>query len=560
MKYFEKSASLAAVLFLAACGGGGGGSSPLELSVASFSEFKLTENSLGSWPIEASVNKSASPISHSISGGPDSGDFSISGNLLSFVGSANYEAASDLNKDGVYEVYVTTSSGTASSTQTIYIRVTDVAEAPSISTAAISNTPENSSVVATISASDEDSNSVLTYSLVDSAGSKDEALLSIDSAIGTVTFVTAPNFESPSDLNADNTVDFTVMVSDGALSTQSDYTFSITNVNEAPTISTASIANKAEGITALGTISASDPDSGSSLSFSLVNSEGLKDEGLLAIDSSSGSITFAVAPDYESPSDIGLNNTIEFSVKVSDGSLSATQSYSLSITNVNEAPIISSTSFSIAEQSTAVGSISASDPDASTTLTFSLASGSAAVDDAKFSINSTTGAVSFLATPNFESPTDNGLDNVYNFTVNVSDGSLTSSQAVAISVGNVNESPSFSIASAQRYTENSDTTVISSIAASDPDASSSLTYSLSGTDASKFSISSSGNLSFAAAPDYETPVDSGGNNIYNVSVGVSDGSISSTVSLVITVSDDTTDNFGIKLPGKVAIAELKKES
>ena len=558
MKYFEKSASLAAVLFLTACGGGGGGSTPLELTVASFSEFKLTENSLGSWPIDASVNKSASPISHSISGGPDSGDFSISGNLLSFVGSANYEAASDLNKDGVYEVYVTTSSGTASSTQTIYIRVTDVAEAPSISTAAISNTPENSSAVATISASDEDRNSVLTYSLVDSAGSKDEALLSIDSAIGTVTFVTAPNFESPSDLNADNTVDFTVMVSDGALSTQSDYTFSITNVNEAPTISTASIANKAEGITALGTISASDPDSGSSLSFSLVNSEGLKDEGLLSIDSSSGSITFAVAPDYESPSDIGLNNTIEFSVKVSDGSLSATQSYSLSITNVNEAPIISSTSFSIAEQSTAVGSISASDPDASTTLTFSLASGSVAVDDAKFSINSTTGTVSFLATPNFESPTDNGLDNVYNFTVNVSDGSLTSSQAVAISVGNVNESPSFSIASAQSYTENSVATI--SVAASDPDASSSLTYALSGTDASKFSISSSGNLSFVAAPDYETPIDSGGNNIYNVSVGVSDGSLSSTVSLVITVSDDTADNFGIKLPAKVAIAELKKES
>ena len=382
--------------------------------------------------------------------------------------------------------------------------------------------------------------------------------MSIDSAIGTVTFVTAPNFESPSDLNADNTVDFTVMVSDGALSTQSDYTFSITNVNEAPTISTASIANKAEGITALGTISASDQDSDSTLSFSLVNSEGLKDEGLLSIDSSSGSITFAVAPDYESPSDIGLNNTIEFSVKVSDGSLSATQSYSLSITNVNEAPIISSASFSIAEQSTAVGSISASDPDASTTLTFSLASGSAAVDDAKFSINSTTGAVSFLATPNFESPTDNGLDNVYNFTVNVSDGSLTSSQAVAISVGNVNESPSFSIASAQSYTENSVVTI--SVAASDPDASSSLTYALSGTDASKFSISSSGNLSFVAAPDYETPIDSGGNNIYNISVGVSDGSISSTVSLVITVSDDTADNFGIKLPGKVAIAELKKES
>ena len=558
MKYFEKSASLAAVLFLAACGGGGGGSTPLELTVASFSEFKLTENSLGSWPIEASVNKSASPISHSISGGPDSGDFAISGNTLSFTGSANYEAASDLNKDGVYEVYVTTSSGTTSSTQTIYIRVTDVAEAPTISTTAISNTPENSSAVATIAASDEDRNSVLSYSLVNSGGSKDEGLLSIDSATGAVNFIAAPNFESPGDLNADNTVDFTVMVSDGALSAQSDFTFSITNVNEAPTIATTSIANKAEGITALGSISASDPDAGSSLSFSFVNSEGLKDEGLLSINSSSGSITFIAAPNYESPSDIGANNTIEFSVQVSDGSLSATQSYSLSITNVNEAPIISSASFSIAEQSTAVGSISASDPDASTTLSYSLASGSAAVDDAKFSINSSTGAVSFLATPNFESPTDNGLDNVYNFTVNVSDGSLSSSQAVAVTVGNVNESPSFSVASAQSYTENSTSSI--SVVASDPDGSSVLTYSLSGSDASRFTISSAGALSFASTPDYESPADTGGNNIYNVSVAVSDGAISSTVALVITVSDSTADNFGIKLPAKVALAELKKES
>jgi hypothetical protein len=83
---------------------------------------------------------------------------------------------------------------------------------------------------------------------------------------------------------------------------------------------------------------------------------------------------------------------------------------------------------------------------------------------------------------------------------------------------------------------------------------------LSGLDASKFTISSAGALSFASSPDYESPADNGGHNVYNVSVGVSDGSISSSVALVITVSDDTADNFGIKLPVKVAIAELKKES
>ena len=83
---------------------------------------------------------------------------------------------------------------------------------------------------------------------------------------------------------------------------------------------------------------------------------------------------------------------------------------------------------------------------------------------------------------------------------------------------------------------------------------------MSGADASKFTVSSAGVVSFVSGPDYESPADSGSNNIYNVSVGVSDGTNSSSVSLVITVSDDTSDNFGIKLPAKVALAELKKES
>jgi hypothetical protein len=67
-------------------------------------------------------------------------------------------------------------------------------------------------------------------------------------------------------------------------------------------------------------------------------------------------------------------------------------------------------------------------------------------------------------------------------------------------------------------------------------------------------------LSFASAPDYENPSDNGVNNVFNVSVTASDGSSSSSVSLVISLSDDTTDNFGIQLPVNVAIAELQPES
>ena len=553
MSFSNKSfLSIPVFLFLTACGGGGGGGTPLELSVASFTEFQLIENQTGSWTIDASSNKS-SPITHSISGGPDSSFFSISGNTLIFGGAANYEAPNDTNKDSVYEVYVTTSSGSSSSTQTIYVRVADAPEAPVISTTLIDNVEENLTSVATISASDEDLGSVLTYSLLDSGGAKDEKLLSISES-GVVTFISAPNFESPSDFNSDNTVEFTVVVSDGSLSAQTDYSFEIIDVNESPSISTTEISDIAEGVTSIATISASDPDAASALTYSLVNSDGAKDEGLLSIDSSSGVVTFISAPNFEMPTDVGADNKIEFTITVSDGSLEVSQDYSFSITNVNEAPTISTSSFSIAEGSTAIGTIAASDPDASSTLSYTISG----TDSSKFSINASSGAIAFLSAPNFESPTDNGLDNTYNFTVTVSDGSLSSSQSMSVAVGNVNEAPAFTIASAQSYAENSGATIL--VAANDPDASSSLTYTLSGADASNFSISSSGVLSFSSAPDYEAPSDSGSNNVFNVSVGVSDGVNSSSVALVISLTDDTSDNFGIRLPAKVALAELKKES
>lgn len=458
MKYFLQNKLLGAftLLFMVGCGGGGGGSTPLELTVASFSEFKLTENSTsGAWVIEASSNKSTA-ITHSVNGGPDASFFAMSGNTLSFKGSANYEAPSDLNKDGVYEVYVQTTSGTTSSSQTIYVRVTDAPEAPSISTSSITSVAENSLVLATISAVDEDRGSSVTYSLLDSSGSKDEGLLAINASTGQVSFVTAPDFESPTDLNSDNTIDFTVVASDGSLSSQADFSVAITNVNDAPSFG-------------------------------------------------------------------------------------------------------STTEFSIGESTTTVGTISVTDQDSSaSSISFSLATGDAAVDDGLLAINSSTGVVSFLSAPNFESPSDQGADNTYNFTVIASDGSASSSIAMSVAVSNINESPLFSVSSSQTYVENSGVSI--SVAANDQDASASVSYSLSGLDASKFSISSSGALSFASAPDYENPSDNGLNNVFNVSVTASDGSSSSSVSLVISLSDDTTDNFGIQLPANVALAELQKEN
>ena len=69
-------------------------------------------------------------------------------------------------------------------------------------------------------------------------------------------------------------------------------------------------------------------------------------------------------------------------------------------------------------------------------LTFSIAGGA---DALKFAINATTGALTFVAAPNFELPADVGANNVYDVIVQVSDGVAVDTQALAVTVSNVDE-------------------------------------------------------------------------------------------------------------------------
>ena len=94
----------------------------------------------------------------------------------------------------------------------------------------------------------------------------------------------------------------------------------------------------------------------------------------------------------------------------------------ITVTNVNEAPVITSNgggttaSISVPENTTAVTTVTATDPDAGTTLTYSISGGA---DAAKFAINPTTGVLTFIAAPNFEAKTDANNDGVYEVTVSV---------------------------------------------------------------------------------------------------------------------------------------------
>ena len=69
-----------------------------------------------------------------------------------------------------------------------------------------------------------------------------------------------------------------------------------------------------------------------------------------------------------------------------------------------------------------------------------------------------------------------------------------------------------------------------------------LTFTIGGSDASLFSVSTSGVVTFNTAPDFESPSDADGNNVYDLMASVSDGSLNDSKDFTVTVTNDTSDD------------------
>ena len=245
--------------------------------------------------------------------------------------------------------------------------------------------------------------------------------------------------------------------------------------------------NSAAGTKVGKPITATDPDAGDTVTYSLTGT----DAASFAIGSSTGQITTVsdVTYDFETKSSYSLE------VDVSDGKGGTDSTpVTVKLNDVNEAPAFPSdadTTLTVDENSAAatnVGdAITATDPDKDATLTYSLSG----TDAASFAIGGSTGQITTIADVeyNYESKSS------YSLTVDVSDGKLTDSIDVTVSLNNVNEAPAFADGTVTTLSvdENSaaGTKVGSVFTAADPDAGDTLAYSLSGTDAASFVIGGS---------------------------------------------------------------------
>jgi Ca2+-binding RTX toxin-like protein len=591
----------------------------------------IAENSAGGTVAATLAMTDGSTVSYAISGGTDAAAFTVAGNqiLLANGAALDYEAGATRT----LQVTATAADG-STHIQTVTVNVADVNEAPTITSAAAFSVAENGTAVGTMTATDPDAGATRSWSI---AGT-DANLFHIDAQTGALTFVAAPNYEAPQDAGGDNVYNLTVSVSDGTNTTSQGLAVTVTNVNEAPTLSLTGSGSVNENVAAatVATFTASDPDAGTTLSYTL----GGADANLFVIDGNTVRLKDGVSLDYEQATHRDLTLT------VSDGSKSATQALTVQVTDVNEAPTITSAAaFTVAENGTAVGTMTATDPDAGATRSWSIAG----TDANLFHIDTQTGALTFVAAPNYEAPQDAGGDNVYNLTVSVSDGTNTTSQGLAVTVTNVNEAPTLSLTGSGSVNENVAAATVATFTASDPDAGTTLSYTLGGADANLFVIdgntvrlkdgvsldyeqathrdltltvsdgantvtqaltvnvtnvneaptitsaaaftvaengtavatmtstdpdagatrswsiagtdanlfhidAQTGVLTFVAAPNYEAPQDAGGDNVYNLTVAVSDGTNTTSQGVAVTVTN-VNEAPTLSLTGTGPVAE-----
>ena len=161
--------------------------------------------------------------------------------------------------------------------------------------------------------------------------------------------------------------------------------------NSTPVFTSEDAVDAAENQTAATTVVAKDADQGDTPAYSLT---GGADQALFDLGAATGTLTFKAAPDFEIPADADGKNTYIVEVTVSDGTDTAVQALTVTVTNVNEAPTdLSLDNATIAENGEAnavVGSLTLADPDGSDDgdahPTYALIAGQGDTDNAAFTV------------------------------------------------------------------------------------------------------------------------------------------------------------------------------
>ena len=467
---------------------------------------------------------------------------SVSGSSLSVKLDALIKASADfasidLLSTGNYTLQVETVSGlqlfdaTGEEINKVQATVSVVKDAPldlSLSAQSVGEDAVSGDVIGTLSVAADG----VTYSIVDNDSDATNNPFKISGSQLVVDNADQLNFEDATSKTVK------ISASNSERTGVETFSISVTDANDAPVAPTAlafSIGAGAAKDASTGyTFTATDEDKDAALTYTILSQKDASgsDVTFFAINSATGEVTAAKAL---ANGDAGL---YDIKVGFSDGTADGDATVKATIVD-NIPPIVSNETLTatLAEDAaagTAVFSITATDEDGDDTkITFDI------TGNDKFEVNAATGAVTLkTATLDYETKTSETF-NIYAID---DEGTRSDAKEVTVTVSDANDAPS--ISSGTSGVSLNETALKGATAytatATDADGDD-ITYSLSGTDAAKFAISSAGVVTLNAAVDYETKA------TYEFTVTATDpDGLSSTVDVTGAVSDRPEHPFSVK--------------
>ena len=446
--------------------------------------------------------------------GDDSGAFSITGGVLRFARSPDYE---DPNHSSAFRVTVQAADATNRTAYPVAIVVTDIDEPPEISgVTTISGYDENGAGdVAAYTAMDPEGDSNITWSL----GGTDQADFTITD--GVLKFASAPDYERPADSGGNNQYEVTIQATDsnnkrGELHVD----VIVQNVDEPPVITGPDTVDdfpeNSPTSRQVGRYTASDPE-GATVTMSLPS--GGVDFSLAG----NGVLTFKESPDYEEQSSYSVT------VRAAAGSHTVDKVVTVNIQNVEEPGAIDLSTVQ-PQEGTAL-TVTLDDDDGPTGTTWQWR---------RTSSRGSAGAVITNADSRSYTPAADDVGSYLRAVASYDDGHGTGKTAAAVSVNRVQEAPPVPEPPVFPADGDYDRTIRENltagrnlgapVAATDGN-NDRLTYNIAASDEFEI-VESTGQLRTKAELDHE------GREQHFVTVTATDpGGLTDTVSVTITVED-----------------------
>lgn len=388
-------------------------------------------------------------------------------------------------------------------------------------------------IVHNIVASDPDGNSVLEFSIT---GGNTNSAFKIDTDHGIVSVLGSLDYEITP------THSLTITVDDGLHQITGTLTVNINNLNDETPVVDEFVADIDEtaGIgTNVTTAIATDPDGETDFIFSIIAGNS---NNTFEIEPSTGIITVANDLDFENMTSYQLEIGANDGINIGNGTIV------INVNDINdETPIINDGSVYISETLELyeqVFAVQAEDPDAGTTLEYSITNGNT---EGKFEINSSTGIITLVDELDYETTTS------YVLTVSVYDGAENVSADITISVIDKNDEVPVMLDGTVFVNEDENIGfALHTMEVTDDDAGSSFTFEITaGNDDNLFSVNEYlGVVMLTGSLDYETTTS------YTLEVSVSDGLHTTTANVFVNVVD-VDDNLPTVEDSEVYVDETE---